>query len=383
MTVLNKNAENGKRTSNTEVVVITVCVILLMIAGSIFVYSASSYTAEKTYGDKFYFLKKQIIGYAVGLIAFAGSSFIGRNVLKKAALPACIVSAVLLILVLTPLGIEVYGAKRWVGVGGVTVQPSDFAKLSLVLFASAYFSKDMKRATTIKGCLPVMAMGGMFCLLVIAEPNMSITVCLAAILIIMLFAAGFSIKKLLILAVPLVFAVPVLIIAEPYRLKRLSAFLDPWSSPKAEGYQLIQSLYALGSGGWFGTGLFNSRQKYRFLPFAESDFILSVIGEETGFFGICVLLAICLVLAYAVIKAGRKSGNFFAYLTCVGVAAAFIVQVAVNALVVTGSIPPTGVPFPLVSSGNTQILTFSASFGIVCSFCRKKETVSGAISPLN
>jgi len=364
--------QKKKNSCNTEIVVIAVCVILLMIIGSVFVYSASSYTAEKTYGDKFYFLKKQIIGYLAGIAAFVGCSFIGSKILKKAAFPACIVSAVLLVLVLTPLGIEVYGAKRWVGVGGITVQPSDFAKLSLVLFASAYFSKDMKRATTIKGSLPVMTAGGIFCLLVIAEPNMSITVCLAAILIIMLFAAGFSVKKLLMLAVPLALAVPLLIIVEPYRLKRLSAFLDPWSSPKAEGYQLIQSLYALGSGGWFGTGLFNSRQKYRFLPFAESDFILSVVGEETGFFGICVLLVICIVLAYAVIRTGKKSGNFFGYLTCIGIAATFIVQVAVNALVVTGSIPPTGVPFPLVSSGNTQILTFSASFGIACSFCRNR-----------
>jgi len=360
-----------------ESVVITVCVLSLMLIGAVFVYSASSYTAEKLYNDRMFFLKKQLIGYAIGIAAYFIVRFIKLETLKKISLPACIISAVLLLLVLTPLGIEVYGAKRWLGFGGVTIQPSDFAKISFVLFASAYYSKNMGRAQSIVASLPVIGTGGLFCLLVILEPNMSVTVCLAATLVVVLFVAGFPIKKLAVLALPLLAAVPVLIIAEPYRLKRLYAFLDPWSSPKGEGYQLIQSLYALGSGGFFGTGLFESRQKYRFLPFAESDFILSVIGEETGFFGVTLLLGLCLFLAYVTVKTGKKSGDFFCYFLCVGIAAIFIVQIAVNALVVTGSIPPTGVPFPLISSGNTQIVTFAASFGIVRSIAlrNRKGTV--------
>ena len=354
-----------KRKIDVDGIIIVVCVVVLMFIGTLFVYSASNYTAEKTYDDKYYFLKKQLIGYAVGIAVFFGVRLIKIDFYKKIAFWACVVSAVLLLLVLTPLGIEVYGAKRWLGFGGVTVQPSDFAKLSFAMFAAAYFSDNMERASSIVKSLPVMFVGGVLCVLVSAEPNMSITVCLAAVLVIMLFVAGFPLNKLLLLALPILVIVPLLIVAEPYGLKRLSAFLDPWSSPKAEGYQLIQSLYAIGSGGLFGCGIFQSRQKYRFLPFAESDFILSVIGEETGFVGVCAVLALCLFLAVHVIGIGKKCGNFFRYLLCVGIGSVFIVQVAVNALVVTGSIPPTGVPFPLVSSGNTQIITFAASFGIV------------------
>ena len=370
---LMENERAGGKRFDVELFVVILCLVILLAYGCIFVYSASLYTAEKVYDDRFYFLKKQIIGYVVGVLAFFAVWFIKPHMLKKVAFPACCVTAVLLLLVLTPLGVEVYGAKRWIGLGAFTVQPSDFAKLALVLFSAVYFSDDLQRAQTLRGSLPVICIGAVFCLLVIAEPNMSITVCLAAVLAIMLFAAGFPIKKLVLFALPLLIALPVLIIAEPYRLKRLYAFLDPWSSPKAEGYQLIQSLYALGSGGLFGVGLFNSRQKLRFLPFAESDFILSVIGEETGFFGVVLLLGVCIVLAVAVVRLGKRKGDFFTYLLSVGVAAVFLVQIAINALVVTGSIPPTGVPFPLVSSGNTQIVTFAASFGLICSLSRKRK----------
>ena len=183
----------------------------------------------------------------------------------------------LLALVLTPLGKEVYGAKRWLGIGSFTIQPSDISKLAFVVFASSYLSKDISRIRTLKGSLPVLIAGGITCLLIIAEPNMSITVCVGLIMLSMLFIAGMKIKHFALIFIPIILVIPLLIIIEPYRLKRLTAFLDPWSSPKGEGYQLLQSLYSLGSGGLFGVGLFKSRQKMRFLPFAESDFILSII----------------------------------------------------------------------------------------------------------
>lgn len=359
---------------NLDGAVITACVFALCTLGAVFVYSASSYTADKLYGDSYFFLKKQIVGYVIGLSVYFGVHFLKFDFLKKIAFWSCVGSAVLLLLVLTPLGVEVYGAKRWLGIGPVTVQPSEIAKLCLVLFFAAYFSRDQSKAGTFKGALPFMAVGGVFCLLVIAEPNMSVTVCLASSMMIMLFAAGFPLKKIIALGLPLLLAVPLLIVVEPYRLKRLMAFVDPWASPKGEGYQLIQSLYALGSGGWFGVGLFNSRQKMRFLPFAESDFILSIIGEETGFMGIALLLLLCTFLAVKIVSIGRKNGTFYAYFLCVGVACVFIVQVFVNALVVTGSIPPTGIPFPLISSGNTQIITFCASFGLVRKIASENRT---------
>ena len=158
---------------------------------------------------------------------------------------------------------------------------------------------------------------------------------------------------------------PLLIIAEPYRLKRLSAFLNPFESPKGEGYQLLQSLYGLSDGGFFGVGLFNSRQKYRFLPFSESDFILSVIGEEIGFFGLIILFAVMLFVIFRGIKIAAKSNDYYGFIIAIGITAVYAVQVMVNALVVTGSIPPTGLPLPLISAGNTSLIIFMTFFGVL------------------
>ena len=157
----------------------------------------------------------------------------------------------------------------------------------------------------------------------------------------------------------------ILILIEPYRLSRLAAFLNPWSNPKGEGYQLLQSLYALGSGGWFGVGLFNSRQKFDFLPFAESDFILSVVGEEIGFIGLIFFFALLFFIVYRGIMAAYRAKDLFGFMLAVGITMIFGIQTVVNALVVTGSIPPTGLPLPLVSSGNTSIIIFMAEMGII------------------
>lgn len=345
--------------------------LLLCLTGLIFVYSASNYTAEKDYDNAFYFVKKQFVGYVLGTIAFFVSSKLDCEFLKRNSILILIVSFILLGLVLTPLGKEVYGAKRWIGIGGFSIQPSEISKFAFVLFTSAYLSKDISKVKTFKGCLPVFCAGGITCLLIILEPNMSVTVCIGVVMFAMLFIAGMPIKKILLIFLPILALLPVMIIIEPYRLKRLTAFLDPWSSTKGEGYQLLQSLYALGSGGLFGVGLFNSRQKLKFLPFSESDFILSIIGEETGFFGITVLLIVCLLLAYQIIKTAIESQNFFEYLMCFGIACVFLVQIMVNVLVVTGSIPPTGIPFPLISSGNTQIIVFMSTFGLVSGISEK------------
>ena len=184
-------------------------------------------------------------------------------------------------------------------------------------------------------------------------------------MIALLFSAGMKKRYLFAIIIPVIIALPVLIIIEPYRLKRLMAFVNPWASPKGEGYQLLQSLYALGSGGLFGVGIFNSRQKYRFLPFSESDFILSVIGEELGFIGTLILFLIMAVLCFRGYKVAIKCKNFFGFMLAVGITTVFTVQALINALVVTGSIPPTGLPLPLISCGNTSLIVFMTAFGIL------------------
>ena len=248
-----------------------------------------------------------------------------------------------------------------------TIQPSELAKYGFVIFASAYMSENMAQLRTFKGVLPVLICGGIICVLIILEPNMSVTMCVGLLMLAMLFLGGMKIKHFLIIFIPALLVVPVLIIAEPYRLSRLSAFLDPWESPRGEGYQLIQSLYALGNGGWFGVGLFNSRQKYRFLPFAESDFILSIIGEELGFVSVFLLFLVCAVLIFRGIKVSEKAEDFFSFLLSSGIILVYGIQTVINAMVVSGSIPPTGLPLPLISSGNTSLIITMASMGILYS----------------
>lgn len=351
-----------------------VAVVILAVVGTVFIYSASNYSASATYNDAFYFVKKQVIGIMLGLVAMIFTSNLNYEKLKKINIPVLVITIILLILVFIPgIGVENYGARRWVGVGGITLQPSEFAKFSLILFSAVYFSKNPERAKSFLGILPVLIYGLSLCALIILEPNMSITVCVALLMISLLFGAGAKIKHLIALGVPAIIFGVVLILIEPYRLSRLGAFLNPWSNPKGEGYQLLQSLYALGSGGWFGVGLFNSRQKFAFLPFAESDFILSVIGEEIGYVGLILFFALLGFIVFRGLKIAKNAKNVFGYILAFGITMIFGIQVLVNALVVTGSIPPTGLPLPLVSSGNTSIIIFMAEMGIVYSVSKNSN----------
>ena len=346
----------------------------MAVFGCIMIYSASSYTAKVQYGDSLYFVKKQIIGVVLGLAAMIGTYFFDYKKLAKLKYPAIIIAAVLLGLVFVPgIGITNYGATRWIGFGGFTIQPSEIAKYAFALFAAAYFYKNHEKVKTVKGVLPVLGVGIGFCLLIIIEPNMSITMCVGLLMLAVIFLSGTNLKTFAIILIPFVLAVPVLIIAEPYRLQRLSAFIDPWASPKDEGYQLIQSLYALGNGGFFGTGLFNSTQKYRFLPFAESDFILAIMGEELGFFGLIIFFLACGFIIFRGFKIAKNCPDRFGFLLASGFTLVYGIQVAINALVVSGAIPPTGLPLPLISSGNTSLVITMASMGVLGNISRRRE----------
>ena len=350
-------------------------VLALAAYGVVCVYSASSYNAEVQYGDEMFFFRKQLVGLLIGAAAMAGVSFLHYEKLRRFGLPALLLSLVLLALVFVPgLGKSNYGATRWIGVGSFTVQPSEIAKLGFVMFAAGYFAKDPARMRTLRGCLPVLGAGLCVCVLIMLEPNMSVTMCVGAVMIGMLFLAGISKKALAVICIPVLLAVPALILMEPYRLQRLSAFMDPWASPKEEGYQLIQSLYGLANGNLFGVGLFNSRQKYRFLPFAESDFILSVIAEETGFFGVLALFFLIGFIVWRGFRIAARCGNFYGFLLAGGITLAFAVQSALNALVVSGCIPPTGLPLPLVSAGNTSLIVTMAGMGIVYGVSRHTQS---------
>ncbi len=347
-------------------------ITVILAFGVMMVYSASSYSALKTYGDDKYFMYKQLFGVVVGLIAMTATSLIDYHKWIKWRYVVLGVSFLLLVLVFVPgIGVENYGAKRWIKFPFFTLQSSEIAKFGLVIFSSAYLAKYHDKMHKFVYLLPVLGVGGAMCFLIMLEPNMSITVCVALVTLIMLFLGGAKRAHFAFLSIPVAAAVPVLIAAEPYRMKRLTAFLHPWDNPLEEGYQLIQSLYAIGSGGLLGVGLFNSRQKYLFLPFAESDFIFSVIAEETGFVGcVCVMAAYVFLIA-RLISIAQKAPDREGCLLSGGVAAVIAVQTLINIAVVTGSIPPTGVPLPFISSGSSSIMAFCAAVGIALNVSRQ------------
>lgn len=348
--------------------------IMLAIFGVIMVYSASCYTAQIQYNNDKFFMIKQICGVAIGLVLLIFMSFVDYHKLEKIKWVILVVSIVLLVLVFIPgIGFSNYGATRWIRLPGFTIQPSEIAKFAFVIWTSSYLSKNFDYIKKFVGILPVLCIGGIYCLLIILEPNMSITMCMAITMIVMLFVGGIRAKHFALLGSVGVMAVPALIIAEPYRLNRLVAFLNPWLNPKTEGYQLIQSLYALGAGGLFGVGLFNSRQKYMFLPFAESDFIFSIIGEEFGLFGCLIVMIMFVIMIYQGIKVALHANDRFGAYLATGITTVITSQVLINIAVVTGSIPPTGVPLPFISSGGTALVVFMSSIGVLINIDRQSK----------
>jgi len=355
--------------------------VTLAALGLLFIYSASSYSAELEFSDAFHYVKTQAVALALGLFAMFAVSFLDLSKLEKSAFPIYIVSIVLLALVFIPgFGVESYGAKRWLNLGFFTIQPSEYAKFGMIIFIAAFIKKY--GVGKFPRLLTALLMGGAVCALLILEPNMSITICVAAVLFLMVFFGGAKAHHLLLIAVPAIAGGIALVVAEPYRVQRLLAFANPWASPLEEGYQLIQSYYSLGAGGMFGIGLFNSRQKYLFLPFSESDFILSIVGEEAGLVGCALVIALFLfIIARGIIIALRARDRYSAYL-CAGVTSMIAVQTLINVAVVCGAIPPTGLPLPFISAGGSSLVAYMSAVGILLSASRASARAPALSSAL-
>ena len=250
--------EFTKRSKCRNDIIIVVCVVLALVGfGCLMVYSASFYSANYHYGNKYFFLIKQLLGVVMGIFAMIFFTYFDYHLLKKYRWWIIGGTSILLALVFVPgLGMESYGAKRWVSILGFSLQPSEVAKFALVIFTASYMSDNHDKIKTFKGLIPVLIVGGLMCFLIMLEPSMSVTMCIAFVTLFMLIIGGMSKKHTLLFSIPAGAMVPLLVILEPYRLKRLMAFIDPWASPQGEGFQLIQSLYSLGDGGLFGVGLF-------------------------------------------------------------------------------------------------------------------------------
>ena len=358
-----KNLFKNKKTPD---ILLAVCTVFLAGFGVLMIYCASSYSAKILYGDSFFFVKKQVIGLVLGVLGLVFFSFVDYHIFNRFSILFMILGLVLLGVVLIPgIGRASYGARRWISIGPLSFQASEVAKFCFVFFSASTLAHNPDSHQKFSGVLKVLLVGACYCVLIMLEPNMSVTMLLAFVMILMLFVGGLKLSRFFAMALPASAGVVALVVIEPYRMKRLMAFLNPWESPLGEGYQLIQSLYSFGNGGLFGVGLFNSRQKYLFLPFSESDFIFSIIGEELGLVGaICILLVFAFVI-YRCFKTAFCAKDRFGCYLAFGIGAILAVQVLLNVAVVTGSIPPTGLPLPFISAGSTSLVVFMSAIGVV------------------
>jgi cell division protein FtsW len=341
--------------------------LCLLAAGAVMVYSASSAETLLTTGDSSYYLKRYLIFGAIGMALL---HFLSRHGLKlvKQATPILLFSSLgLTLAVMVPgIGQSVNGARRWLGAGPVQFQPSELLKISLVLYAVQILASKparMKRLSTL--ARPLLLVVGVACALLLKEPDMgtAIVVCLA--MGALLFAAGVPTRHLLTILGVIVFLAVVFAIAAPYRRARLTSFMHPWQDQAGSGFQTVQSMIAIGSGGFFGVGLGESVQKIFYLPEAHTDMILAIIGEELGLIGITAVASLYGMIAYSGLRAAKMANDRYAKLLAVGMTSIILCQATLNFFAVMGLAPLTGVPLPFISYGNSNLIVLLGGMGLL------------------
>jgi len=342
-------------------------VMSLLSIGVVMVFSASEYSTLVNYNDSFYFFKRQLVWALLGLIAMRIVMKYNYWHLKHYILPILTIAFILLILVLIPgIGREVNGARRWIAVGPIPFAPAELVKLCIIIFTAYGLSrqKDMVQNFS-KGVLPYLIVMSLAAGLILIQPDLGTAMSLAGIVFVMIFAAGARMTHLGGLVAAGLAAVGLAIAVEPYRLRRFLAFLDPWADPQGAGFHTIQGLYAIGSGGLFGLGLGQSKQKFLYLPENHTDFIFAIIGEELGFIGASLVIVLFILFIWRGLKIAVTSTDPFASLLATGITAWVGVQSVINIGVVTGSLPVTGIPLPFISFGGTSLLFTMIGVGIL------------------
>lgn len=353
-------------------------IMLLVSFGVIMVYSASSYSAffSANYNyDSYYFLKKQGMWAIIGTVGMIFSMQIDYHKYKKHIPWALIVIFIMLGAVFAfP---EINGAHRWIGFGGASIQPSEIAKYAIVVFIAIAIDKKgdgIKKFST--GILPILLVVALFAGIILIEPNMSIACVICFVTMIMLFVGGIPLKYFGALGATGVVAIVAGILLEPFRVKRLFNFVNPWADASGVGYQLVQSLIALGSGGIFGVGLGQSRQKCFYIPEAHNDFIFAIIGEELGLIGCAVVIILYVLFIIRGIRVAVRAKDTYGSLLAIGITSVVAVQAIINIAVVSGSMPVTGVPLPFISYGGSALVFNMFAMGILLNISRNTEKKS-------
>lgn len=342
--------------------------------GLVMVLSASGIVAEQANGDKYYFFRRQIIYACIGGIALWLGALMPRRWLYRIQYPALFGALLLLLLTLSPLAPEINGARRWLRIGSVSIQPMEFVKIALALYLAYFMSAKQDLVKTFsRGVIPPFAVTALFCFLLLLQPDFGSAVVLAGILFFMCVAGGTRFIYIFFSLALAIAGAMALAIAEPYRLRRLLAFIDPFQDAHNTGYQLVQSLLAIGSGGFFGVGIGASRQKMFYLPEAHNDFIIAVLAEEMGFLGVTLVMGLFALLfwrCYRIIMGQKELRDRF---TSFGLTIILLVGSAMNLAVVMGVAPPKGVPMPLMSYGGSSLIATMLCIGLLLNFSRTAQ----------
>ncbi|MGN0733748.1 MAG: putative lipid II flippase FtsW [Emergencia sp.] len=372
---------NNSRAKGYSDFAIVILVTILVIFGVVMVFSASYYKSinDTTSGTPFAFLKRQAIYAAIGFFIMAACANINYKYYKRFAPLILLASFILLVAVLTPLGFSSGGATRLIRLGPISIMPGEVAKLAVIIFVAAYLSTDSKLILSFKsGVLPMLAVMVVFGGLIIKQPNLSTAITVCGIIAGIMFIAGLQWRYVISALILGSGAIGFLVafgdkIGGAHWKKRIVSFLDPFADALGDGFQVVQSLLALGSGGLFGLGLGKSIQKNLYLPEPQNDFILAIIGEELGFVGVLALLIVYMLLIWRCFHVCLNAPDRFSMLMCGGITVMLALQVILNVAVVTSSMPPTGIALPFISYGGNSLWIFMASMGIMLNVSKKSR----------
>ncbi|MGE0067541.1 MAG: putative lipid II flippase FtsW [Solirubrobacterales bacterium] len=378
-----KKAKRRAATVSAEYSLLLTATLCLLALGAVMVFSASSTTRILQNGglsDSAFYLKRTLLFGAVGLVIMHFTARLNLTAVRRLT-PAFLAGSIFLLLVVLGAGNSVNGASRWIGSGFLQIQPSEVAKVALILYGADLLSRKPKRVRTIEGMMPFLLVVGASCLLIMMQPDMGTTMVIAFSVGSMLIAAGARPADLGKLALGIAVLALLLTIVEPYRMARLTGFLNPGDDVHGAGFQAAQAKIALGSGGLFGVGIGNGVQKAFYLPEAHTDMISAVIGEELGLVGIVGVVGLFAMLGYAGLKVAQKARDNYGKLLVAGLTSLILVQATINLFAVMGLAPLTGVPLPFVSYGNSSLMTSLFAIGLILNVARGGTAAAAATAP--
>jgi cell division protein FtsW len=357
---------------NTPDYVIVTAILLLLTIGVLMVYSASAAFSYHQYGDPFYFAKRQFLFAALGVFCMFLIAQLDPSHFKQRATLVLILCFALLVIVLIPgIGIMRNGARSWLGFGSFSIQPSEFMKLAMILYLARLFSKPKFVLTSLKhGLAPSLAIVGLIFALIMMQPDLGSGAVLVGTGIILIFAGGARWKHMMVLASVGLLGFIALVLAAPYRIARITAFINPWQDPLGAGYQLIQSLYAMGPGGLMGLGFGMSRQKHLYLPEPHTDFIFSILAEELGFLGAATVILLFAILIWRGYRIAMTTTDLFHRFVAAGITSMLMIQSVMNIGVVSGAFPVTGITLPFLSYGGSSLTLTLAAVGVLLNLSR-------------